>query len=69
MNVGDITIPAYGERIGPECVVLWYLTGVPHRYYPTKIAAEAAAREHFPHEDIDQRYGRIFYREFFREVS
>jgi len=50
-------------------VELWYLTGVPRVYFPTKIAAEAWARERFPLESPDDRYARVFYARFIKESS
>jgi hypothetical protein len=38
---------------------LWKIRGVPKTFYPTKIAAEVAARAHFPHDNPTVRYSRI----------
>ena len=46
-------------------VVLWSVTGLFY-WWPTKIAAEMAARERFPDEDPHSRYARIFYSTFYR---
>lgn len=50
-----------------EAVALWWVRGIPNTHYPSKIVAEIAARRAFPHEDPDVRYGRVFFRSFFRE--
>ena len=53
-------------------LVLWYLRGehnVSGRidiYYPTKMAAEIAARVLYPDESEDRRYSRVFYHVFSR---
>lgn len=48
-------------RYGLE-VELWYVIGLPGRLYPTKIVAEAAARQAFP---VDRdRYNRVYYKTF-----
>lgn len=60
-TINEATIPDNGEE-----VELWFVWGIPKRLYPTKIVAEAAARETFPDESEGERYGRIFYRRFMR---
>jgi len=40
-------------------VILWRLRGVPKTFYPTKMAAEVAARAHFPHDNATVRYSRV----------
>ena len=55
-------------------LVLWYLRGehnVSGRidiYYPTKMAAEIAARVLYPDESEDRRYSRVFYHVFSRPI-
>jgi hypothetical protein len=44
-------------------VTLWYVTGIHHTYFVTKIEAEAAARKTFPDEPENRRYARICYLE------
>ena len=48
-------------------IQLWYLRGIPGKLFPTKIAAEVAARERFPDEGPDARYARLGYVVFFKE--
>lgn len=48
----------------PREVTLWQVTGITEMLFPTKIAAEMAARLHFPNEDYEKNYARIFYLEF-----
>ena len=54
--------------IGPTTgrLILWSVRGIKdtegrHVYYPCEIVAQAAARIHFPDEDVITREGRIFY--------
>jgi hypothetical protein len=47
-----------------EQVELWYVQGMPNKYFPTKMVAEAIARRAFPDEDS---YQRIFFRRFIWE--
>ena len=50
-------------------VELWAFVGdEKHTYYAIKEDAERAARQRFPEEDPDRRYGRIFYRTFVQEL-
>ena len=43
---------------------LWSVTGLPNVLFPTKEAAEVAARRAFPNEDPHRRYARISYSTF-----
>jgi hypothetical protein len=45
-------------------VELWKIRGVPLVLFPNKIVAEQYARNTFPDEDPEKRYGRIFFRRF-----
>lgn len=51
---------------GGGTVDLWSFRSSDMNYYPTKIAAEIAARQMFPDESEDERYGRIYYTTFMR---
>jgi len=42
-----------------DAITLWKIRGVPRTLYPTKMAAEVAARAHFPHDNPTVRYSRI----------
>jgi hypothetical protein len=55
----DCQIAVIGSWTGNKQVTLWKIRGVPKTFYPTKIAAEVAARAHFPHDDGIVRYSRI----------
>jgi hypothetical protein len=44
---------------GDDAITLWKIRGVPRTLYPTKMAAEVAARAHFPHDASIVRYSRI----------
>ena len=46
-------------------VILWGVRGIHNTLYPTKIVAEIAARNWFPSEDSEARYGRIYFRAFY----
>jgi hypothetical protein len=50
-----------------DCVHLWRVTGQGGVFYPTKMAAEIAARQMFPDETEDKRYARISYSNFVKE--
>jgi hypothetical protein len=51
-----------------RCVQLWYVCGDNSlSIYPTKMAAEIAARAAFPDEDELTRYARIFFKRFVQE--
>lgn len=47
-------------------VDLWFVAGLPGFLYPTKIAAEVAARQAFPEESPEMRYSRIRSMKFYR---
>lgn len=47
---------------------LYHVFGLTGEYFTTKLAAEVRARKAFPHESEDQRYARIFFQRFFKEV-
>ena len=49
-------------------VQLWYVKGIVGVYYETKMQAEAEARKAFPFDNESQRYARIYYTTFYREV-
>lgn len=60
--LSEIEIPIL-DRLDENTVQLWYIKGH-HRYvYPTKIAAEKAARRAYPDLSADVRYSLIYYRE------
>jgi hypothetical protein len=63
--LGDVEVnvdPTYRAQ-------LWYFAGRGGAlvFYPTKMAAEIAARVSFPDESEDTRYSRIFYKTFIQE--
>lgn len=69
MQVNEVKIHSdHDPTTNTETVTLWRVSGLRNSYWPTKIAAEAAARTHFPHEDCDQRYGRIYFTHFVRSA-
>lgn len=63
MQLSDAEIP------DSDSVDLWRVRGLRGVLYPTKIAAEAAARYHYPHESVVDRYSRIFYVTYIREET
>lgn len=65
LTTTDVQIPRPDSR---DFVELWGLTGMPGVLYPTKLAAEAAARERWPHESEDKRYARVHFERFYSEV-
>ena len=52
---------------GLKEVEMWYVLGIKDTYYATKMAAEVAARQAFPDEDPDKRYGRVYYKTMYYE--
>jgi hypothetical protein len=48
-------------------VELWRVRGISERFYPTKMAAEMAARRYFPKDDMETNYGRLSYVRFHQE--
>lgn len=66
MNV-DLSMAVIHDREG--IIELWYVTGIPDRFYPTKIVAEMAARQRFPDEDRETNYQRVLYKKFHRELD
>ncbi len=63
LTINDVVVY---ERPEGE-VHLWRVRGLPGAWFPTKIAAEAAARRSFPTEDPFAREARVTYRRFTRE--
>jgi len=64
------SVPLIDTRIpliDAHAVQLWHFTGAVGVYYPTKMAAEIAARQMFPDETEDKRYARISYSNFVKE--
>lgn len=61
MRLGSNEIQMRPNRNGN--IELWQVKGV-EGWWPTKIAAEAVARQEFPTLTPDQRYARISYKEF-----
>jgi hypothetical protein len=56
----DCEIKLHDDGIyGDDAITLWKIRGVPRTLYPTKMAAEVAARAHFPHDASIVRYSRI----------
>jgi len=51
-----------------EEITLWYVRGVVGEYFTTKLAAEVRARRAFPNEDEQERYSRVFFHHFYKEV-
>lgn len=54
IHITDARAPDLSE------IEMWRVTGV-EGLYPTKIAAEKAARVYFPNEPINLRYARIYF--------
>lgn len=50
-------------------VEMWYVQGVVGEYFTTRLAAEVRARAAYPQETPDQRYARVFFNRFFKEVA
>lgn len=48
-----------------EPVELWRVFGRPGILYPTKVAAEVAARTYFPNEDVVTRDARVSFKRFY----
>lgn len=46
---------------------LWFVKGIDGWAYPTKIAAEVAARARYPHEPAALTYNRIYFKRFMEE--
>lgn len=63
----DAEIPEEPNLLGSVSVTLWRVVGIAGKLYPTKMAAEVAARLQFPDEGPDERYARVFYRRFILE--
>ena len=51
-----------------EPIELWYVKGLDGTYFVDKLEAERVCRGTFGDESPDQRYARIFFRRFYREV-
>lgn len=65
LNIVDAATPIQPQtRTTLTFVTLWEVRGIPNLAYPTKIAAEVAARACFPNEDADVRYRRIYFRDW-----
>jgi hypothetical protein len=62
MQLADATIP-----VEAGCVTLWRVLGMPGVRYPSKLAAEMAARVRFPNESPDARYARVAYVRYYPE--
>lgn len=60
LSLNEVRIPDKDE------VDLWFVAGLPGSLYPTKIAAEVAARQAFPEESPEMRYSRIRSMKFYR---
>lgn len=41
---------------------VWYVQGIDNYLFPTKFVAWRAARRHFPDDDPDTQYNRLYYR-------
>jgi hypothetical protein len=70
LTINDVVI--YERREGGAGggageVHLWRVRGLPGAWFPTKIAAEVAARRSFPTENPFARDARVTYRKFTRE--
>lgn len=52
------------QILNEDIIVLWGVRGNPNYLFPSKLAAEVAARNVFPCEMPDERYSRIFYTTF-----
>lgn len=60
--------PVHFTGFADAWVELWFVRGLTECLaFPTKMVAEKVARERFPDEDPDTRYGRIYYRRFAME--
>lgn len=60
LNINDVVVY---EQLNGE-LHLWRVRGLPGAWFPTKVAAEAAARRSFPTEDAFVINARITYRQF-----
>ncbi len=57
---------SFGEEM--DMKEIWYVVGVEESdrfpyFFETKEVAELAAQAYFPHENREEQYARIFYRE------
>lgn len=69
LHISDAYATLRSADSGSPYVELWRVRGIPLRWYPSKTAAEVAARVHFPDEDPDTRYGRLSFKWFIAEDS
>jgi hypothetical protein len=67
MNINEAAIPVIAEPNCLDRVELWGVRGIEQSLWPTKIAAEIAARALFPGDHPDGRYSRIYFVRFVRE--
>lgn len=67
--VTPATVPLYDAYAfsSTGTVKLWGVQGRGGCFYPTKVAAEIAAREAFPNEDPFKRYARLYSKTFHQE--
>lgn len=62
-----VSIPFRGNRAEFSMeVTLWHVRGL-FELYPTKMAAEVAARTNFPKDEMAVNYGRLSYVRFVQE--
>lgn len=54
------------EVFGIDEVELWRVVGIAGVWFPTKMAAEVAARVRFPTEDEARRYSRVYCSKFMK---
>lgn len=66
MNINEAAIPVE-QVMFTWHVELWGVRGIEQKLWPTKIAAEMAARARFLDEDPDTRYSRIYFIRFVEE--
>lgn len=52
-----------------DLIELWYVKGIAGQYFVDKLEAERVCRGTFGDESPEQRYARIFFRRFYREVA
>ncbi len=66
LTINDVAIYEQQELASwpAGCVMLWRVRGLPGVWFPTRIAADAAARRSFPTEDMGATDARITYRVF-----
>lgn len=69
IDMSYVTIGFTGTRSEFDMQVeLWAVRGIPRMLFPTKMAAEVAARRTFPNDEMAANYGRLSFVKFIQEA-